>query len=63
MLDYYQIYFSNIVLEPDILRFIFFKVYRWKYIEFFKYIDLHHYKSNLKNKICLDLILIFSKSL
>ena len=63
VLDYYQIYFSNIVLEPDILRFIFFKVYRNKYISFFKYIDLDHYKSNLKNKICLDLVLIFFKSL
>ena len=62
-LDYDQIYFSNIVLEPDFLRFIFFKLYRWKYISYFKYIDLHHYKSNLKNKICLDLVSIFFKSL
>lgn len=43
VLDYYQIYFTNIILEPDILRFIFFKIYRKKYASYFKYIDLHHY--------------------
>jgi len=63
VLDYYQIYFTNIILEPDILRFIFFKIYRKKYASYFKYIDLHHYKSNFKNKICLDLVSIFFKSL
>jgi len=60
-LDHYQIYFCYFLSDPDILRFIFYKVYKSLYISKFGGIDLKHYYANLNKKTCLDLIISFLK--
>lgn len=59
IMDRYQINFSKIISEPDILKFIFFKIYRWKYINNNWKIDLKNYYSNFNDETCLNLVLLF----
>ncbi len=63
IIDRYQINFSKIISEPDILKFIFFKIYRWKYINNNWKIDLKSYYSNFNNETCLNLALLFLEEL
>ena len=63
IMDRYQINFSKIISEPDILKFIFFKIYRWKYINNNWKIDLKNYYSNFNDETCLNLVLLFFEEL
>ena len=57
--DNFQIYFYHFFQEPDVLKFIFFKIYRTKYNFYFRGIDLQHYYANFNDKFCLDLVILF----
>ena len=59
IIDRYQINFSKIISDPDILKFIFFKIYRWKYINNQWKIDLNNNYSNFNDETCLNLVLLF----
>lgn len=64
IIAHFQINFSKIISEPDILKFIFFKIYRWKYMNNFqKKIDLKNNYANFNNEICLNLVLSFFEEL
>ena len=59
IIDRYQINFSKIISEPDILKFIFFKIYRWKYLSNNWKLDLNNNNSNFNDETCLKLVLLF----
>jgi len=63
IIDRYQINFSKIISEPDIMNFIFFKINRLNFIKNGWKIDLNNIYSNFNDETCLNLVLLFLEEL
>lgn len=59
LLELYQIYFCSLLSEPDILKYSFYKLNKYMYINYFGDINYNYYGANFDNKICLEIISLY----